>query len=74
MIAFNPLWGGEDYIQDTPPHDGMAISFLPSIVNDVLGGIPQADSQSSAQSFMQTQFRMVAENMNDSGLVISASV
>lgn len=66
MITFNPDWGGQDVIQDTPPYDGMALVFLPSIVADVTGSIPQLDSENSVHSFMQTQFRISAENMNDS--------
>lgn len=72
MIAFNPAWGGQDVIQDTPPHDGLGIVFLPSIVSDVVGSIPQLESESSVRSFMQNQFRAAAENFNDAGLVYSA--
>lgn len=71
MISFDPSWGGLDYIQDTPPEDGMAIVFLPSIANDALAGQLQAESESSARSFMQAQFRAAAENMRDSGLVFN---
>lgn len=69
MLAFDPDFGGQNVIQDSPPFDGMAIVFVPSIVNDVTGSVPQLDSESSARSFMQIQFRMTAENMNDMGLV-----
>lgn len=74
MIGFNPLWGGNDVIQDSPPYDGLAISFLPSIVNDALAGVPEADSAESVHSFMQSRFRATAENMYDAGLVISQQV
>lgn len=74
MISFNPYWGGQDYAQDTPPYDGFAITFLPSIVNDAVAGLLQADSEASAMSFMQNQFRASAENMYDSGLVVSSMV
>lgn len=72
MISFNPMWGGLDYVQDTPPGDGFAITFLPSIVSDVTAGQLQGDSEASVHSFMQQQFRMAAENMYDSGLVAHA--
>lgn len=73
MIAFNPAWGGQDVIQDTPPYDGMALTFLPSIASDVLGAVPQLDSESSSCSFMEAQFRQVAENLQDIGLICSAT-
>lgn len=71
MIALDPLWGGLDVVQDTPPGDTLAISFAPSIVSDVTAAVPQLDAQASVQSFMQDQFRASAENMYDSGLVVS---
>lgn len=74
MISFDPYWGGLDYVQDSPPYDGLAISFAPSIVNDATAAVPQAESESSVLQFMQSQFRATAENMYDSGLVVSATV
>lgn len=74
MTAFNPLWGGDEYIQDTPPYDGMSISFLPSIVNDSTAAQLQLDSQVSTQSFMESLFRISAKNMYDSGVVVSSIV
>lgn len=74
MIAFDPHWGGLDYAQDTPPFDGMAIAFFPSIASDVTAGQLQLESEASVQSFMQLQFRASTENMYDSGLVVSAMV
>lgn len=74
MIIFNPAWGGQDTIQDSAPYDGLVIHFVPSIMSDVLGAVPQLDSESSATSFMQTSFRAAAENMTDAGLIISSPV
>lgn len=74
MILFDPVWGGLDYTQDTPPYDGMAITFLPSIVNDQLAAQPQMESEASVRSFMQTQARAAAENMLESALFVGASV
>lgn len=71
MIAFDPFFGGLNVVQDTPPGDALGISFTPSIVSDVTAALPQLDSQASAQSFMEHQFRASAENMYDSGLVVS---
>lgn len=71
MLFFDPYWGGLEYIQDTPPADSMAITFLPSIANDSAAGQLQLDSQESARSFMQSQFRASTENMYESGLVVS---
>lgn len=72
MIMFDPGWGGLDYIQDTPPQDGMAIVFLPSLANDAIAGQLQLESEESTRSFMQSQFRAAAENMYESGLFVSA--
>lgn len=74
MISFNPFWGGLDYIQDSPPYDSLAITFEPSIAIDATAAVPQAESESSAMSFMTSQFRAAAENMYDSGLVYSSVI
>lgn len=74
MIALNPAWGGQDVIQDSAPADGMAITFLPSIINDALGAIPQLESEASTRSFMQDQFRAASENMRESGLLYNSGV
>lgn len=73
MIAFDPHWGGLDYMQDTPPGDGMGIAFFPSLANDATAGQLQLEAEASAQSFMQLQFRASTENMYGSGLVVSAT-
>lgn len=71
MISFDPVWRGLDVVQDTPPGDALAITFAPSIVSDVTASMAQLDSEASVQAFMQDQFRASAENMYDSGLVVS---
>lgn len=71
MIGFDPYWGGLDYMFDTPPEDGLGITFLPSLAHDPLAGALQLDSEESVHSFMQTQFRMATENMMGYGLVTS---
>lgn len=71
MFALDPYWGGINVVQDTPPHDALGITFAPSLVTDVTAAVPQLDSQASVQSFMEHQFRAAAENMYDSGLVVS---
>ncbi|WP_165078477.1 MULTISPECIES: hypothetical protein [unclassified Desulfovibrio] len=71
MIALDPLWGGLNVVQDTPPRDSLGISYAPSIVTDVTAAVPQLDSMASVQSFTEHQFRAAAENMYDSGLVVS---
>lgn len=69
MISFDPYWGGLDYTFDTPPGDGLAITYLPSLAHDITAGQLQLESEESVHSFMQTQFRMSAENMIGTGLV-----
>lgn len=72
MTGFDPYWLGLDYVIDSTPGDGDAIMFFPSIVNDAAAGYLQAESESSALSFMQDSFRSAAMNMLDSGLVVNA--
>ena len=74
MIVFDPHWGGLDYMQDTPPDDGMAIAFFPSVANDATAGQLQLESEASVKSFMQAQFRIVTENMHGAGLFISDNI
>ena len=74
MIFFNPGWGGLDYIQDTPPQDGMGIVFLPSLANDATAGALQLESEESVHSFMQSQFRAVTENMYETALIVGSEV
>ena len=74
MISFNPWWGGVDYVQDTPPYDGLCIEYVPSIANDYTAAFEQMQSMESAKSFMQAQFRRDAENMLDAGLIYSSAV
>lgn len=71
MFALDPYLCETNVVQDTPPHDTFTISYLPSIISDITGCVPQLDSQNSAKSFMQEQFRTASLNMNDSGIVIN---
>lgn len=73
MTSLNPYWGGLDYIQDTPYGDGFGLVFLPSLVSDAAAGTLQLESESSVHQFMQMQFRLGAENMQDAGLIVSAN-
>lgn len=74
MIAFNPWWGGIDIVQDTPPYDRLSIDYVPSIANDQTAASGQMMYMESTKSFMQTQFRQIAENMRDAGLIYSSAV
>lgn len=74
MIAFDPIGQGLNVIQDSSPGDGLSIVYLPSIVSDVTGAVPQLESEASARSFMQDIFRLSTENMYDSGLVVSGVI
>lgn len=72
MTSFDPYWLGLDYMQDSTPGDGCAITFLPSIVNDGAAAVPQAESEASVFQFMQDNFRLSSMNMMDAGLVLNA--
>lgn len=50
------------------------ITFWPDIYSDSMGAVPQMDSFNSCLNDNQAQFRIVSENMNDQGFVISYPV
>lgn len=72
MTFFDPFWLGLDYMQDSTPGDGCAITFLPSIAYDSTAAVPQAESEASVFQFMQDTFRLSSMNMMDSGIVLNA--
>lgn len=72
MTFFNPYWLGLDFMQDSPPGDGCAIMFYPSIANDLTAAVSQMESEASSKQFMQDNFRLFAMNMADSGIVLNA--
>lgn len=74
MHIFNSWWGGLDYIQDTPPEDGMGLVFIPSLASDSAAGALQLESESGSQQYMQARFKLAAENMLDMANIISANI
>lgn len=72
MIFFDPITGIAPVVQDTPPGDALVISYMPSEFIDGTAAVAQLTDAASAASFMQNQWRAVAENMRDMGNVVSA--
>lgn len=75
MIGFNPHWGGLDYVvEDSQPPDIFAISFYPSIANDSIAAVDQANSESSVRQDLEAGFRAAAENLLGAGALVSSFV
>lgn len=64
MILFDPLAGSLDLLKYTPVSDVLGIPQIPASAGDS----PQLTRQLDVQS---QEYRTSAENMNDSGLVVS---
>ncbi|OXS28029.1 MAG: hypothetical protein BCS36_01495 [Desulfovibrio sp. MES5] len=71
MMYFEPMSGLAVVVQNTPPDTTDVITYTPSVINDSTAAADQLLSAESAQSFMQTQFRMAAENILGLGVVTS---
>lgn len=71
MTTLEPLIARDDYVQDTPPYDGFAITWRPSEYDDSTAAAHQWQDAMSAQSFMQDQWRNSAEQQLDRGMISS---
>lgn len=71
MHIFEPNSGRTFVVLDTPPEDGMAISFSSSDFDDLIASENQHIDSSSARSFTQDLFRLSTENMLETGNVVS---
>ena len=71
MMYFEPMSGLAVVVQNTPPDTTDLITYPPSVISDSTAAADQLLSAESAQSFMQTQFRMAAANILGLGAVTS---
>lgn len=71
MMYFEPMSGLALVAQNTPPDTTDFIIYPPSVISDATAAADQLLSAESAQSFMQTQFRMAAANILGLGVVTS---
>ncbi|MBB5144006.1 hypothetical protein [Desulfovibrio intestinalis] len=71
MMYFEPMSGLAVVVQNTPPDTTDVTSYAPSVIIDGTAAADQLLSEESAQSFMQTQFRMATANMLGLGAVTS---
>ena len=71
MEVFDPLMQRTVVVLDTPPNDGLVISYSNSDFDDMIACENQLLDSSSARSFMQDEFRRSAQNLLEAGSVIS---
>ncbi len=69
MHTLDPSYQQTLYVLDDND-DGMTINFGSSDYDDLLGSHTQQLDSSSARQYMQDQFRIVAENLQDAGTVL----
>ncbi|MBQ9406585.1 MAG: hypothetical protein IJU37_07620 [Desulfovibrio sp.] len=69
MTSLDPLSGITLYVPDG--NGTNSISFAPSWINDVTAAQDEVLSANSSMSFNETQFRIVAANMDDIGAIVS---
>lgn len=72
MVLYDPISQATAVIQKTPPDQVTVISYPPSVSSDsTAAGGPLTDS-AGTRSFMQNEWRAVAENMQGMGTILSA--
>lgn len=71
MVIYDPISQATAVIQKTPPDQVTVISYPPSLVSDSAAAVGQLTDSASTRSFMQNQWRAVAENMQGMGAIIS---
>lgn len=71
MVLYDPISQATAIVQKTPPDQVTVISYPPSVINDSMAAVGQLTDSASTRSFMQNQWRAVAENMQGMGTIIS---
>ncbi len=71
MTNLEPYTARDAYVLDTPPYDGMTITFRNADYDDMTASAHQWMDAMSAQAFMQEQWRSSAEQQLDRGLISS---
>ncbi|MBO4314044.1 MAG: hypothetical protein J5838_07085 [Desulfovibrio sp.] len=74
MNVYDPMMQRTVVIQDTPREDGLSLAFPPSEFSDVTAAAHQLESAASARSFMQDQWRVISQNMNEVANVVCETV
>ena len=69
MHTLDPLYQQNLYIFDDNS-DGMTITYASSDYDDLLGSQTQQSDAAGARQYIQDQFRIVAENLQDTGNVL----
>ena len=71
MNTLEPYIARDSFVQDTPPYDGLTITWRPSEYDDSTASAHQWMDAMSAQAFMQEQWRSSAEQQLDRGMIAS---
>lgn len=71
MVLYDPISQATAIVQKTPTDQVTVISYPPSVINDSMAAVGQLTDSASTRSFMQNQWRAVAENMQGMGTIIS---
>lgn len=71
MTYFDPASGTTLILQSTPLDETGVISFYPSIIIDSTAAAEEQLAAESCNSFMQTQWRAAAANMDGVGVITS---
>ncbi|MDR1777532.1 MAG: hypothetical protein LBR31_06865 [Desulfovibrio sp.] len=71
MIIYDPISQGNAVIQHSGRDQVVVISYPPSMVVDGLAAVGQLTDSASTRSFMQNQWRTVADNMHGLGSIVN---
>lgn len=71
MTHYDPVVGMTFVVVDSLNDNPCPIIFYPSIMGDSTAAVDALLQEESAKSFMQTQWRHSAANLNDLGIIAS---
>lgn len=72
MIIYDPISQGTAIVQKDATGQITVISYPPSVKADAVALVGQLTDSASTRSFMQSQWRAVAENMLGMGAIINS--
>ena len=70
MHVLDPVYQQSIFIQNTSCGDNLSVVYGSSDFDDSIASQTQMQDTVSSKQYMQEQFRMVAENMQESGNII----
>lgn len=72
MVLYDPISQATALIQKIPPDQVTVIAYPPSLTSDSAAAAGPLTDSADTRSFMQNEWRAVAENMQGMGTIISA--